>query len=86
MKLESLKSGKFAAQVLAPEILHLVSGGQKFETDHFPTGGKDVSNYYRCGPEKQYYDMTVTLDKTNEVVIQGIGDVMFRDTYAEWYK
>ena len=32
MQLESLKKGKFETKALSPEILQLVSGGQKYET------------------------------------------------------
>ncbi|RZJ89373.1 MAG: hypothetical protein EOO20_11165 [Chryseobacterium sp.] len=86
MKLESLKSGKFAAQTLSPEMMRLVSGGRTFETDHIPTGKKDTSNYSRCGAKGELYDMSVTIDSTGQVVIQGVSTDMFKGTTADWYK
>lgn len=85
MKLESLKSGKFAAQTLSPEMMRLVNGGASFETDHLPTGKKDTSNYSRCGAKAELYDMSVTLS-SGELVIQGVSTEMFKGTTADWYK
>ena len=86
MKLESLKSGKFAAQVLAPEILQLVSGGQKYDTDHFPTGKQDTSKYSRCGINGELYDMQVSLNDTGQLVIQGVGTERFKGTTDDMYQ
>lgn len=86
MKLESLKSGKFAAQTLSQEMMRLVNGGASFETDHIPTGKKDTSKYSRSGTKGELYDMSVTIDSTGQVVIQGISTEMFRGTYDWYYK
>lgn len=86
MKLESLKSGKFAAQTLSPEMMRLVNGGETFETTHIPTNSADTSKYSKCGAKGEFYDMQVALNSTGELVIQGMGTEKFKDTQEWWYK
>lgn len=85
MKLESLKSGKFAAQTLSPEMMRLVSGGITKETT-YKTGAADTSKYSKCGASGEFYDMQVSLNATGELVIQGMSTEMWKGTDASWYK
>lgn len=86
MKLESLKSGKFAAQTLSPEMMRLVNGGGTKETDHIPTGKPDTAKYSKCGAKGEWYDMQVSLNGTGELVIQGMSLEAFKGTTDDWYK